>query len=201
VGYLLGRRFGPRIFNRRDSRWLSSDHIARAQTFFEKHGPKAVVLARFVPLVRTFTPAVAGVGVMPRRRFTAYNVAGALVWSVGMLLAGFFLGGVPFVAAHIELIAVGVVAASLVPVTVTFLRRRLGHRRLSTSTARANAPSRARPSSGARTWLGRIAAAVRTAPIAITTATAHAIFQSSPMTKSYQNRPKARRNRISATSC
>jgi membrane protein DedA with SNARE-associated domain len=124
VGYLLGRRFGPQVFKRRDSRWLSRNHILRAQRFFDRHGPRAVVLARFVPLVRTLTPAVAGAATMPRRRFTTYNVAGALVWTVGMLLAGYFLGGVPFVAAHIELIAVAVVAASLAPVAVTYLCRR-----------------------------------------------------------------------------
>jgi len=124
VGYLLGRRFGPRVFSRSDSRWLSRDHVARAHAFFDRHGPTAVVLARFVPVVRTLTPAVAGVGAMPRRRFTAYNVAGGLVWTVGLLTAGFFLGGFPVVADHIELLALAVVAGSLVPVAVTALRRR-----------------------------------------------------------------------------
>lgn len=124
VGYLVGRRFGPRVFSRRNSRWLSRDHVARAEAFFDRHGPKAVVLARFVPVVRTLVPAVAGMGQMPRRRFTAYNLAGGLVWAVGMLLAGFFLGGVPFIAAHIELLALAVVAASLVPAGVALLHRR-----------------------------------------------------------------------------
>ncbi len=125
VGYLLGRRWGPRLFSR-SSRWLSRKHVARAESFFERHGPQAVVLARFVPVVRTLVPALAGVGRMPRRRFTAYNIVGALVWTVGMLSAGVFLGGVPFVAAHIELIALAVVAASLVPAGVAVVRRRLG---------------------------------------------------------------------------
>lgn len=124
VGYLLGRRFGPRVFSRRDSRWLSRDHVARAEAFFERHGPKAVLLARFVPVVRTLVPAVAGMAHMPRRRFTAYNLAGGLGWAVGMLLVGFYLGGVPFVAAHVELLAVALVAASFVPAAITFLRRR-----------------------------------------------------------------------------
>lgn len=125
VGYLLGRRWGPRLFSR-SSCWLSRKHVARAESFFERHGPQAVVLARFVPVVRTLVPALAGVGRMPRRRFTAYNIVGALVWTVGMLSAGVFLGGVPFVAAHIELIALAVVAASLVPAGVAVVRRRLG---------------------------------------------------------------------------
>jgi membrane-associated protein len=131
VGYLVGRRFGPRVFSRPNSRWLSRDHVARAEAFFDRHGPKAVVLARFVPVVRTLVPAVAGMGQMPRRRFTAYNLAGGLVWAVGMLLAGFFLGGIPFIAAHIELLALAVVAASLVPAGVAVLRHRgsRAHRR------------------------------------------------------------------------
>lgn len=122
VGYLVGRHFGPRVFSR-DSRWLSRNHVVRAEAFFAKHGPKAVVLARFVPVVPTLVPAVAGMGHMPRRRFTAYNVAGGLVWALGVLLAGFFLGGVPFIAAHVELLAIGVVAASLVPTGLALLRR------------------------------------------------------------------------------
>jgi membrane-associated protein len=123
VGYLVGRKFGPRVFSRRNSRWLSRDHVARAEAFFDRHGPRAVVLARFVPVVRTLVPAVAGMGRMPRRRFTAYNLAGGLVWAVGMLLVGFFLGGIPFIAAHIELLALAVAAASLVPAGIALLRR------------------------------------------------------------------------------
>jgi membrane protein DedA with SNARE-associated domain len=129
VGYLVGRRFGPRVFSRRDSRWLSRDHVDHARRFFDRHGPKAVVLARFVPVVRTLTPAVAGMGRMPRRRFTAYNLAGGLVWAVGLLIAGFFLGGVPFVAAHIELLAIAVASVSLVPAALTIVRRRIRQRR------------------------------------------------------------------------
>ena len=142
VGYLVGRRFGPRVFNRRNSR----HHVARAEAFFDRHGPKAVVLARFVPVVRTLVPAMAGMGQMPRRRFTAYNLAGGLVWAVGMLLAGFFLGGIPFIAAHIELLALAVVAASLVPAGLGLLRRRAGrarrlHRASETSTEAKQAPA------------------------------------------------------------
>jgi membrane-associated protein len=75
VGYLLGRRFGPRVFHRSDLRLLAKDHVIRARVFFDRHGPRAVILARFVPVVRTLTPVVAGVGHMPRRRFTLYNGA------------------------------------------------------------------------------------------------------------------------------
>lgn len=124
LGYLIGRRFGPRIFSRPESRWFSRRHAERAQAFFTKHGPKAVVLARFLPVVRTFTPVVAGVAQMPRRRFTAYNVVGGLAWTVGLLTVGFYLGGVPLIAAHVELFAIGMVALSLIPALVGIIRHR-----------------------------------------------------------------------------
>ncbi len=131
TGYVLGRRFGPRVFNRRDSRLFSHRHVIRAQQFVDRYGPRAVLLARFVPLVRALTPVVAGVGRMPRGRFTFYNVIGAAVWTALMLAAGFLLGGVSVVADHIELIVVGVVALSLLPAVAASLhRRRSGRSRL-----------------------------------------------------------------------
>ncbi len=122
VGYLLGRRFGPRVFSRPDSRWFSRSHAERARAFFARHGSRAVVLARFLPVVRTFTPVVAGVARMPRGRFTAYNVVGALVWTAGLLSVGFYLGGVPLIAAHVELVVIATVALSLVPAAIGLLR-------------------------------------------------------------------------------
>lgn len=129
VGYLLGRRFGPSVFNRPESRLFSRAHADRAHAFFARQGPKAVVLARFLPVVRTFTPVVAGVARMPRGRFTAYNIAGAAAWTIGLLAVGFYLGGVPVIAAHIELFAIGMVAVSLMPALVSVLRHRLARRR------------------------------------------------------------------------
>jgi membrane-associated protein len=124
VGYLLGRRFGPRLFKRRHSRVFAGEHVARAHAFFARHGPKAVVLARFVPVVRTFTPAVAGVARMSRQSFTTYNLVGALGWAAGVTTAGFFLGGVSLIANHVELFAIGIVAISVLPGAATLLRRR-----------------------------------------------------------------------------
>jgi len=124
VGFLLGRRWRPRLFNQPDSRFFSRAHAERAHHFFARHGSKAVVLARFVPVVRSFIPAVAGAVRMPYRRFTAYNLGGALLWAVGILTAGYFLGGVPIVAAHVELIAVAMVALSLVPACLAYARHR-----------------------------------------------------------------------------
>ncbi|WP_341925015.1 VTT domain-containing protein [Nocardioides psychrotolerans] len=128
VGYLLGRRFGPRVFSRTESRLFSRSHAQRAETFFAKHGSKAVILARFVPVVRTFTPVVAGVARMPRRTFTVFNLAGAALWAVGLLVAGYFLGGVPIVAAHVELFTIGMVALSLVPAAAAVVRHRIAAR-------------------------------------------------------------------------
>ena len=129
VGYLVGRGWGPRVFRRQDSRLFSRRHVDRARVFFDRHGPRAVILARFVPVVRTFTPVVAGVGQMSRRRFSLYNVVGAALWAVGLLVAGYFLGGIPLIANHVELVAIGMVAASLVPATLALVRRRVVRRR------------------------------------------------------------------------
>ncbi|MCW2748512.1 MAG: hypothetical protein JWP10_1654 [Nocardioidaceae bacterium] len=124
VGYSIGRHFGPRIFSRPNSRIFSQEHAQRAQKFFEEHGTKAVILARFVPLVRTFVPTVAGVGRMPRRLFTIYNVIGAFLWAVGLVGLGYYFGGVPFIADNIEILAVGVVAISVTPALISYLRKR-----------------------------------------------------------------------------
>jgi membrane protein DedA with SNARE-associated domain len=126
VGYVIGRRFGPRLFSRPDSRVFSQANADRAQRFFDRHGSKAVVLARFVPVVRTFVPAVAGVGHMSRRRFTIYNLIGAAVWSVGIVAAGDLFGGITFIAAHIELITIGLAGLSVVPGAIAY---RHGRRR------------------------------------------------------------------------
>ena len=133
VGYVIGRRVGPRVFARTESRFFAASHAASAESFFANHGPKAVVLARFVPIVRTFTPVVAGVARMPRRSFTAYNAIGALAWTVGFLAVGYFLGGVPIIAAHIELFAIAMVALSLIPAAVAFVSHRV--RRVPTATS------------------------------------------------------------------
>jgi membrane protein DedA with SNARE-associated domain len=124
VGYLIGRKAGPRLFTRPDSRFVSRGHAQRAHDFFVAHGSKAVILARFVPIVRTFTPTVAGVGAMPYRRFVGYNAIGATLWGVGMLAAGHALGGVSLVSGHVEVMTLTVVALSLVPAAVSVWRAR-----------------------------------------------------------------------------
>jgi membrane-associated protein len=125
LGYLIGRRVGPRLLSRPQSRLLDPGHLRRASRFFDRHGPRAVILARFVPVARTFTPPAAGAGEMPYRRFIAYNAVGAAAWSASMLGAGCLFGGVPFVNAHIELLTITIVLLSLAPAGVALLRSRL----------------------------------------------------------------------------
>lgn len=124
VGYLIGHRLGPRVFARNESRFFNPAHARKAEVFFARYGPKAIILGRFIPVIRTFVPVVAGVGRMPHRRFTVFNIVGAAAWAVGIVMAGFYLGGVAFVAAHVEVITLGIVALSLIPVAIALLRGR-----------------------------------------------------------------------------
>ncbi|WP_328537449.1 DedA family protein [Streptomyces sp. NBC_00344] len=124
VGYLFGRKVGPSLFKRPDSRLFKQENVEKAHEFFERYGPKSLVLARFVPIVRTFTPIIAGVSRMNYRSFAIYNVIGGTLWGVGVTLLGAALGKVAFVNAHIELILVAVVLVSVVPIAIEFLRAR-----------------------------------------------------------------------------
>ena len=128
LGFLIGRRYGPRVFARPDSRLFRQENAERAHQFFARHGSAAVVLGRFVPVVRTFVPVVAGVALMSRRRFTLVNLLGALVWAIGISTVGYLFGGIAFVAAHIELITMAIAGVSIVPATVELLRRRRASR-------------------------------------------------------------------------
>jgi membrane-associated protein len=148
VGYLIGRRFGPRVLNRPTSRLLSPRHLDRAQAFFERYGSRAVVLARFVPLARTMTPVVAGMGRMPRRRFAAYNLVGAVAWALLTLGAGYWFGGISLVADHLGLFAIALALVSLLPVLLTLVRGRVGAVRR--RRARADSP----PAPVLRQWSG-----------------------------------------------
>jgi membrane-associated protein len=124
VGYLFGRKVGPSLFARPDSRIFRQDHVRKAHAFFERHGAKTIVLARFVPIVRTFAPVVAGVSEMPYRTFVTFNVIGALLWAVGVTTLGYFLGQVDIVKNNIEIALVLLVAVSLLPVGIELLRHR-----------------------------------------------------------------------------
>jgi membrane-associated protein len=123
-GYFIGRRFGPSVFDRPESRLFSQRNVAKTQAFFERHGTKALVLARFVPIVRTFVPVLAGVGKMNQRTFISANAVGAVLWAGVVTVLGYFLGQVDAVKNNIELAAVAVVAISLLPVGIEYLRHR-----------------------------------------------------------------------------
>jgi membrane-associated protein len=129
VGYLFGRKVGPTLFRRPDSRLFKQENIEKAHAFFEKHGAKSIVLARFVPIVRTFTPIIAGVSRMEYRTFVTFNVIGGVLWGAGVTLLGAALGKVDFVHEYIELILVGIVLLSVLPIAIEFLRARRAARR------------------------------------------------------------------------
>ena len=124
VGYAIGRRAGPAILARPDGRLVKTAHLRRAQAFFDRNGGRTVLLARFVPIVRTFATVVAGAARMDLRRYAAWSLLGGVLWAGGLTLLGFFLGQVAVVRDHVELFVLGVVAVSLVPVLVEALRAR-----------------------------------------------------------------------------
>ncbi|MER7990894.1 VTT domain-containing protein [Streptomyces noursei] len=124
AGYLFGRKVGPSLFTRPDSRLFKQENVEKAHAFFEKHGPKSLILARFVPIVRTFTPIIAGVSRMQYRSFIVFNIIGGTMWGAGVTLLGAALGNVEFVHKNIEAILVGIVLLSVIPVAIEFLRAR-----------------------------------------------------------------------------
>jgi membrane-associated protein len=124
IGYAFGRRFGPALFRRPDSRLFKQENLERARAFFERYGARSIVLARFVPVVRTFTPIVAGATAMHYRTFVGYNVIGGALWGTGVTVLGYFLGQVAFVRDHIELILIGIVVVSVLPIAIELLRSR-----------------------------------------------------------------------------
>jgi membrane-associated protein len=129
VNYSVGRTVGPRVFSATDQqtrlhRLLNRQHLERAHQFFERYGGKAIVLARFVPIVRTFVPFVAGAGYMTYGAFAFYNVTGALLWVLSCFGLGYVFGNVPIVKKHFELVALGIIFVSLIPIAVEFFKAR-----------------------------------------------------------------------------
>ncbi len=137
VAYYIGHRAGPKIFNRPDSRFFKRSHIEQTNAFFDKYGGRTIILARFVPFVRTYAPVAAGIGRMPYRHFVSFNVIGALLWGVGVTMLGYFLGQFDFVHDNIETILVLIVLISVLPVIIEVGRGWLASRR-----AASVAPSR-----------------------------------------------------------
>ena len=124
LGYWTGAKFGPKLFARPDSKIFKKEYVVVTQNFFEKHGPRAIVLARFVPIVRPVITGMAGVARMNYRTYATYSTIGGILWVVALTLAGYFFGSIQFVKDNIELVTIGIVLISLVPVAIELLRHR-----------------------------------------------------------------------------
>lgn len=124
VGYAFGKKVGPALFNRPDSKIFKQQYVRQADAFFDRHGSKAIVLARFVPIVRTFTPILAGVGKMHYRRFVLFNVLGGLLWTVGIIMLGYWFGNVTFIKNNLEIVLIAIVVLSIIPAVIEVLRHR-----------------------------------------------------------------------------
>ncbi|WP_153813588.1 VTT domain-containing protein [Streptomyces sp. SUK 48] len=124
AGYMFGKKVGPSLFNRPDSRLFKQENVVKAHEFFEKYGPKSLILARFVPVVRTFTPIIAGVSGMRYRSFLTFNIIGGALWGAGVTLLGSWLGNIGFVKDNIEAILILIVLVSVVPIAIEYLRAR-----------------------------------------------------------------------------
>jgi membrane-associated protein len=124
TNYWIGRFVGPRLFRRSRSRVLNPAHLERTQQFYERHGGKTIVIARFVPIVRTFAPFVAGMGRMIYPRFVSYSFAGSILWIGSLTYAGYYFGNLPFVRQNLSFVIIGIIVLSLMPGVVEFLRSR-----------------------------------------------------------------------------
>jgi membrane-associated protein len=125
VNYWLGHYVGPRIFTRKNVRFLNKEYLDRAHRFFEKYGGKTIVIARFIPIIRTFAPFVAGIGAMSYRRFIVYNVVGGVAWVSLFLSLGYFFGNLPAVRENFAFVVVAIILISFVPIIIEMARRRL----------------------------------------------------------------------------
>jgi membrane-associated protein len=124
VNYWIGSKVGPRVFTQQHIRFFKKEHLERTHAFYEKYGGKTIVIARFVPIVRTFAPFVAGIGAMTYGKFLFYNVFGALLWVVGISLAGYFFGNIPIVKDNFTLVILAIIVISVLPGVHEFLRHR-----------------------------------------------------------------------------
>ena len=125
VNYAVGRWLGRHFFTNRGSRWLNPAHLEKAHAFYERHGGKAVVISRFLPIVRTYIPFVAGMAAMEPVRYTAFNVGGAVLWVGSLCYAGYFFGNIPWIRGNLTAIIVGIIVVSLLPLAYAFIRSRM----------------------------------------------------------------------------
>lgn len=129
ANYAIGRRVGPAVFSTRESRLLNREHLLHTQRFYEKHGGKTIVLARFIPIVRTFAPFVAGIGQMSYSRFAMFNVAGGVAWLVLFIGGGYLFGNIPAVKRNFHVVIVAIILVSVAPAVIEFMRARAASRR------------------------------------------------------------------------
>ncbi|HYC37341.1 MAG TPA: DedA family protein [Usitatibacter sp.] len=125
VNYAIGRWLGKSFFRDRGAKWLNPAHLEKAHAFYEEHGGKAIVISRFLPIVRTYVPFVAGMGAMDAGRYTLFNVAGGVLWIASLAYAGYFFGNIPWIRGNLTLIIVGIIVVSLLPLVIAFVRARL----------------------------------------------------------------------------
>ena len=124
VNYSIGRYIGPRVFDQPDSRWFKQAHLRRTQAFYDKYGGVTIIIGRFVPIIRTFAPFLAGVAGMRYRRFLSFNVDRRRAWITSLVYAGYLFGNIPWVKHNLTLIVIGIVAVSLIPAVSTFIKER-----------------------------------------------------------------------------
>jgi membrane-associated protein len=129
VNYSVGHYIGPKVFDRPDSRWFRQEHLRRTQRFYDRYGGITIIIGRFVPIIRTFAPFLAGVAGMSYRRFLSFNVIGGFAWIASLAYAGYLFGNIPWVKQNLTLIVIGIVVVSLVPAATTFLKERKATRR------------------------------------------------------------------------
>ena len=125
INYAIGYRVGPSVFRGERSRWLNREYLDRTHRFYERHGPKTIVIARFVPIVRTFAPFVAGIGRMTYSRFLTYNVAGGIAWIAIFVLGGYFFGSIPVVKRNFTVVIFAIIVISVLPALIEILRQRV----------------------------------------------------------------------------
>jgi membrane-associated protein len=124
VNYSIGHYIGPRVLKDRNSRWLNPKHLERAHAFYERHGGKTIIIARFVPIIRTYAPFVAGAASMPYPRFALFNISGAVLWVVSLGYAGYFFGNIPVIKDNLTLVIITIIILSILPGVVEYLRHR-----------------------------------------------------------------------------
>ena len=124
VNYFVGRYIGPKAFHRPDSRWFRQDYLRRTQAFYDRFGGVTIIIGRFVPIIRTFAPFLAGIAGMRYRKFIAFNVIGGVAWITSLVYAGYLFGNIPWVKENLSLIVIGIVFVSLIPAITTYVRER-----------------------------------------------------------------------------